>query len=383
MYFHDIKENLKIIVKGIFLLYIILSSILYTVTAYSEDEIQLTGINTGGIIGTTNGGIIDITDRVNDNGENEIHGNIDTSDLEHGYYTTFIFGSLNENWSGYDGFAFHMENKGDNLLQLNFNIENTDGIKLSIPDDKLILIKNDSRNIIERVILSNGTFEIYPGFDGIIYIPFKSLRIIDSSKNDLNYLGNDEYNSSLLSQVRLWGIPMTCMDNMQINFKLSRFSIINAAELKDEYLNDDIKIAGNDRVMIPTAGESIEDYSILDLSNASFEILDDIDYVHMSEDGRLIVYDKAEPQNIRICAVSGKLGVTKEVDLYKSWTSGVNYDDGISMQILKPEDMKVILEPDSLFMNKSFIAILRIVFVLVCVAFGGLFFYLIKKSKIR
>lgn len=61
----------------------------------------------------------------------------------------------------------------------------------------------------------------------------------------------------------------------------------------------------------------------------------------------------------------------------------MNYEDGVSMQILKPEDMKVILEPDSLFMNKSFIAILRIVFVLVCVAFGGLFFYWRKKSKIR
>ena len=61
----------------------------------------------------------------------------------------------------------------------------------------------------------------------------------------------------------------------------------------------------------------------------------------------------------------------------------MNYEDGVSMQILKSEDMNVILEPDNIFINKLFIVILRIVFVLVCVAFGGLFFYWRKKSKIR
>ncbi|MGM9935472.1 MAG: hypothetical protein ACI32Y_10155 [Clostridium sp.] len=61
----------------------------------------------------------------------------------------------------------------------------------------------------------------------------------------------------------------------------------------------------------------------------------------------------------------------------------MNYEDGVSMQILKSEDMNVILEPDNIFINKLFIVILRIVFVLVCAVFGGLFFYWRKKSKIR
>lgn len=375
MLLHFYNKNIKII----FLIYIILNAILWNIPAYCEEEIQITEINTGGIFASTNGGTINLTDDINDNGEKEVNGIIDTSNLQSGYYTAFMYNNSSENWQGYEGFAFHMENKGDDLLQLNLNIESKNGGMLSIADGKAVLLKSDSMNIIERVILSNGAFEIYPGFDGLVYVPFKSLKSTDTVNTD--YPGNEEYNSDILAEIKLWGIPMTCMDNVQINFKLSRFSLINNNQIKNEYLKDDLKISGNDKVMISTTGESIADYSISNAGDISFKILDDIDYVHMSEDGRLIVYDKAEPQIIRICAVNGNFAVTKEVELYKSWTEGMNYEDGVSIQILNAEDMRMILHADNIFLNKIFLIILRITFILSSAALGGLFLYWRKIVK--
>lgn len=371
---------MKRLFKSVLLLLYIAGWFAYSpVIAHSFEEISLTEINADKIESTINEGIIGISTNVNDNGESEIIGNIDTRNLNNGYYTSFIFSSVNEDWRSYDGFAFHMNNNGDNFLQLNLNLQSADGTKLSIPDEKIIIIKNDDSSIIEKVSLSNGTFEIYRGFDGIIYIPFKSMGISDDYgeaviNNDVDYLNS-------LASINLWGISMTCRENSQINFKMSRFSLINSGEIKDEYLTNNMKISGKSRIMIPTSGESIETYKVSDSENASFEMLDNIDYVDISNDGRLTIYDGAEPQQIRICAVDGNICTTKEIELYKSWTEGKTYDDGVSMQILKPEEVRVILSPDNIFLNRTFILLLRIFIILIASAFGGLFFYYRKISR--
>lgn len=371
---------MKRLFKSVFLLLYIVGWFAYSpVIAYSVEEISLMEINADKIQSTINEGIIEVSTNVNDNGESEINGNIDTRNLNSGYYTSFIFSTVNDDWRSYDGFAFHMNNNGESFLQLNLNLQSADGTKLSIPDEKIILIKNDDSSIIEKVSLSNGTFKVYGGFDGIIYIPFKSMGIADDYgdaviNNDVDYLNS-------LESINLWGIPITCRENSEINFKMSRFSLINSGEIKDEYLTDNMKISGNSRIMIPTAGQSIGKYKVSDSQNAVFEMLDNIDYVDISNDGRLTIYDGAEPQHIRICAVDGNICTTKEVELYKSWTEGKTYDDGVSMQILKPEDMRVILSSDNIFLNKTFILFLKIFIILISLAFVGLFLHYRKISK--
>lgn len=371
---------MKRLFKSIFLLFYIAAYFIFNpVKAISADKISLTEINAENIQSTINEGELKISTIINDNGEIEVNGNINTKKLDIGYYTSFIFSNLNEDWRAYDGFAFHMNNNGKNILQLNLNLQSADGTKLSIPDGEIVLIENDNSNIIERVSLSNGSFEVCSGFDGMIYIPFKSMSISDDSLDNTKSIDVDYMNS--LSEINLWGIVMTCSEDVEINFKISRFSLINKGEIKDKYLMSNMEITGSSSIMIPTVGESIGQYSISGSNNAVFEILDDIDYVDISEDGRLVVYNGAQPQQIRICAIDGDIGTTKNVELYKSWNEGMTYEDGVSMQILNPEEMEVILSNDNIFLNKTFIWLLRIGITLVSVTFAWLFFYYRKINR--
>lgn len=374
---NNIQKKLKQKILNIFLL-LTIPFMSFSTAIYAAEEIELTEIKVNNIKSTMEDGISEVVNNLNDNGEHEVHGHINTENLEEGYYTAFIFDTLNSDWSSYDGFAFHIDNKGDEIIKINLNLQGKDGVNLKADNGQIILIKSDSSSMIEKVIVSDGAVGIYPGFDGNVYIPFVSL--IEAQGDNTVY--KDDYKSTL-SEINLWGIPMTCEENIKTNFKLSGFSVINLGEIKGEYLTNDFEIMGSNRVMIPTAGESISKYEVNGKDNIVFQIPEYIDNVSITEDGVLKVKDSVDLQRIRICAGDGNIGETKEIELYNSWTVGKVYEDGVKVNILKSNEMYTILSQDNVFLNNKLILIFIIILASILILFWILFLYWRRRFKTR
>lgn len=310
---NNMHENLKQKIIKRFLLLTILFMV-FSKPIYAVEEIELTEIKVNGIKITMESGVSKVINNLNDNGEHEVHGHINTENLEEGYYTAFIFDTLNSDWSSYDGFAFHIDNKDDEIIKININLQSKNGVNLIAEDGRIILIKSDSSSMIEKVTVCDGGISIYPGFDGNVYIPFVSLIAEDGD----NPVYKDDYKSAL-TEINLWGIHMTCEEDIEANFKLSRFSVINSGEIKGEYLTNDFEITGSSRVMIPKNGETISKYEVNGKDNMFFEIPEHINNVSITKDGVLSIKDSADLKRIRICAGDGNISETKEIELYDSY----------------------------------------------------------------
>lgn len=310
---NNMHENLKQKIIKRFLLLTILFMV-FSKPIYAVEEIELTEIKVNGIKVTMESGVSKVINNLNDNGEHEVHGHINTENLEEGYYTAFIFDTLNSDWSSYDGFAFHIDNKDDEIIKININLQSKNGVNLIAEDGKIILIKSDSSSMIEKVTVCDGGISIYPGFDGNVYIPFVSL-IAEQGDNPVY---KDDYKSAL-TEINLWGIHMTCEEDIEANFKLSRFSVINSGEIKGEYLTNDFEITGSSRVMIPKNGEAISKYEVNGKDNMFFEIPEHINNVSITKDGVLSIKDSVNLKRIRICAGDGNISETKEIELYDSY----------------------------------------------------------------
>lgn len=372
---NNIHGNIKHNVIKKFLLFAILFIISNTFICAAE-EIELTEIKVNWINSLMEDGVVETVNNLNDNGEYEVHGHINTKNLEEGYYTAFIYDKLNSDWSSYDGFSFHIENNGEEIIDINFNIQGNNGINLRFNDRRTILIKNDNSSMIEKVMISNGIISIYPGFDGNVYIPFESLIDIDNDKR----IYKDNY-KDILSEINLWVIPITCKENIKINFRLSGFSVINLGEIKEKYVTNDFQIIGNNRMMIPTAGESMSKYDVNAGDNIVFQIPEYIENIYITKDGILNVNDSFNLNKIRICAGDGSICETKEIELYNSWFAGKLYNDGVNMSILKSNEMNPIILEDNIFLNNKLVLFFRVIIVFMFILFWILFLYWRNRFK--
>lgn len=273
---------------------------------------------------------------------------IDTTQLESGYYSASFEAEADENISAYKGIAFYLRNDSEEDIRINMDIQSTDGNIYKIQDEKLVCIK-DGESFIKREFASNGSFEIPQKFNGIIYMPF------DSFSQEENF-----YTS--LSSVSIFRLITVTKQESKQKLGIGQISFINSFD--NELLFDsDIKIDGDSEVQIPIDGESIAQYRISDSSgvnrklNVKYELLDDTTDVNLTEDGRLKVLPDSDEKKIRIIAkIDDDIGQEIDVNLVKSWTTKV---DGADMIKKESEEKQILNIYNSLLFNKFILYFLR------------------------
>lgn len=356
---------------------IIISNLFLFINIYCAyaDEIKVTKFTPDNISYTINDGKLELNCSINDEGNYEIHGDMNTEGLQEGYYTSYIYETKSSDWSNYDGASFHIENMGEGPIDMNLSVVCSDGSKFNVSKKNVMLVKRENSDIIERVHLPYGAVNINKGFIGTIYIPFESLvqenlEAETSSGKAASTIVNK------LSQISSWEISITCRENESKHFKISDFAFVNPNQNFDNYLKDRFLITGDDNVVIPESGEYVYQYNIDTPSLKSqsvFSIGDDLNGIKISREGLLTVGYNAEPQIITINALKSiddarGVGEAKSINLVRSWSHDRMYEDGISMAIPNEKNYNMAVSPRNIFINRIVTIIVRMIcFGVVCV----------------
>lgn len=310
------------------------------------------------------------------NSNNGLEVNLSSNGLKKGYYTGTLENKINDNWSRYGMICFNLNNQSEKELRFNLFIDEVDGARLVVGNDKVAIIKNDSSEIMERVHPSYGTLEIPKEFQGTIYIPFNSLEKQGLEKQDKEYTN---------FQISDWGIIVTSAENEEENFRVNKFGIIDSKAKIVEDSNANITFDGDSQVQIPVVGESIAQYKAIsngEAENVEYEIHNPIKGVTINKEGLLTIKTGVQPQKIEISAMlNDNFSESKEVQLFKSWTLSAKEVDGTSKSIPNPNEVpKLIDNTYKFFLSDIVMDAIRIFFSIVVIMFSGLFIYWRKKK---
>lgn len=283
-----------------------------------------------------------------------------TGGLSEGYYSSYIFQStesykngdsslspLASNWSSYEGVSFHIKNNSSKA-KINISLLDKSLGKLSVIDDNPVVLKEGATSLVSYV--RNNTISLPDDFDGIIYIPFSSMR-----DDDEKFKG-----------VQSFGITILNKENEETNIYIRDFSLFTSDDTLEMDKLIGIYIIGKTVITIPTAGSSIFQYSakVRDLKNnsidqkVSFYLKESIEGVELKNQGTLSLNNKAKPGSIRLYASSNKgnnsIGYIDLEIVEKDMSNLTSLEDGIVLTIPEPEEMKNYNEVYSwLFSDKN------------------------------
>ncbi|AAK79529.1 hypothetical protein BJV85_002435 [Clostridium acetobutylicum] len=294
-----------------------------------------------------------------------------SDNLKKGYYSSVIYKVTDENWSNSGEFSFSIKNKSKDAMLMNFVSQLKDGTKVAVSNSGFVMLKQDGTNLVKRVRTSYGEFEIPKGFTGKVYIPLDGLEKDGDVKNKTDYD---------LSSVVSWALVATMQENEEKNFEVSSVGLLGKS---GEIYNDgkvNFVLSGDSDVQVPVLGESISLYKAtspgLDPKTIKYKIENPIDGIRITDEGRLIISKRIKPQNISILVfINNNLAETKTVRLYNSWTlsiKGKSLPDPSTVPSLMTGFYKFIL-------NGYTMNTIRVLFVAIAAAFGGLFMFWRKR----
>lgn len=314
------------------------------------------------------------------NNNNVLNVKLDSKNLKKGYYTSTIYKNYIMDLSDFGMMSFQLENKSQSGIRLNFIMELTGNIELMVSNNKPLLLKQDNSNLIEIIKPSYGSFEIPKGFKGEIYIPFNSLGKQGLDVQDKQYE---------ISQIASFGIISTVKENEQSNFDASKFLLINKNSGMMSYGNLKCSIDGDDRVQIPVVGESIAQYKAnvynengkLQHKKITYGIENPQHGIEISNDGLLRITKRVDVDKIRIYAlIDNKFKVSKDIQLFKSWTLSAREVDGTSKSVPTPNEVPPLIGNFYKFiLSNDVLNTIRIIFTLFAVSFILLFIWWKKK----
>lgn len=346
-------------VKFIIVLFLFL---IFNLSFVYADEIKVTKFIPDNINYTINSGKLGLNCIINDEGSYEIHGDMNTNGLEQGYYTSFIYENNNFDWSNYDGISFYIENMGEGSIDFNISILCNDGSRFTVSKEKVMLIKRENSDIIERAHLPYGALNINKGFIGNIYIPFDSLTLQNENKSTISLMKD-------FSKVSSWGISITSRENETKHFKISDCALINSNQNFNDYIKESFSIIGDDTAVIPEAGEYIYSYKLDNPKlqiKSEFNMSENYEDVEISKEGILTVGYNAEPQIITINVLqeitnNRTVGEVKTINLVRSWNHDRTYEDGISMAIPNEQNYSIMVSINNIALNRKITIAVRII----------------------
>lgn len=366
----------KLIKSTLTFFYIVLLILSTGITVKAVEEGSITQLDPSNIKNTSNGANVRY-DLRKDNNKYILSVNVNSKNLKKGYYTSNIYNEMYMNLDSYGMISFDIENQSNDELRINFIIKQIDGRFLSVSNDKNVLIKKEDSDLLEMVTPSYGTISISKGFKGSIYVPFNSLGKEGQDKQDKIYN---------ISKILYWGIVQTTAENKEQNFSLSDFKLIEYNSKINQYGNLNFSIQGENQVQIPVVGESISQYKAeIDDSNGkvngdkiSYKIETNKKGVSISKDGLLKLETGIKPEKIKIDAIinDNNIYVSKEINLYKSWTLNAKEVDGTSKSIPKTNEVKRLIGRKYEFiLSDKFMNCIRVFVVMIICSSIGLYIF--------
>jgi hypothetical protein len=294
---------------------------------------------------------------------------VNTKGLSNGYYSTYLYDNEVRDWSNYSAIAFDLKNHSDDKLKLNLNIKTNDNRILSIPDGNTILIKEDSENLLESLQVNYGAIEIDGKFSGTIYLSFATLK-----ENPENVSKDIQE----VSKISSWGILTVNKENEEVNFDISKMSLISNEAYINKYFENNLFIEGDDLIDIPSTGEKVYNYKVRDINSdesdikeMKFTVKDEVDGVKIDEDGKLTLTADTKLGQIEVWATSdGVLGKKKKIQLINSLIT----DGNDSNTIPKATEVPKIMD-NSFLMNKNILSIMRLAMIIIISGFLVLYWY--------
>lgn len=314
---------------------------------------------------TANGANVEISSSETNGYELDVK--MSTKGLNEGYYTAYLYENQSHDWSNYGAMSFHISNDSQSPIRINVNVKKNEETVLSPSDESVVLIKEDNSEMMEKLKPSYGTIELPKSFEGNIYISFSSFRENDSVSQE---------KTNEFSKVSSWGIIATLSENQEKNFNLSKFTLINKGSNIEKFFDPNDSIKGKNLMQIPAVGQSISDYKIEnDNKDVQFKLMNPVDGITISDNGRLIVTSDVEEQKVEICAVLDNTArETMEVQLEKSWTLSAKEVDGTSKSIPNPDEInKLISSNENLILTNNALIEIRICAILIAIAVGSLY----------
>lgn len=373
----------KLIKSTLTFSYIILLILSTGITVKAVEEGSITQLDPSNLKNTSNGANVRY-DLRKDNNKSILSVNVNSKNLKKGYYTSNIYNDMYMNLDSYGMISFDIDNQSNDELRINFIIKQIDGTFLSVSNDKNVLIKKENSDLLEMVTPSYGTISISKGFKGSIYVPFNSLGKEGQDKQDKIYN---------ISKILYWGIAQTTAENKEQSFSLSDFKLIKYNSQINQYGNLNFFIQGENQVQIPVVGESISQYKAeIDDSNGkvngdkiSYKIETSKKGVSISKDGLLKLETGIKPEKIKIDAIinDNNVYVSKEINLYKSWTLNAKEVDGTSKSIPKTNEVKRLIGSKYEFiLSDKFMNCIRVfVVMIICLSIGLYIFWNKEISK--
>lgn len=340
---HNVKKNFFLIIKFFIIVFIAIFHSGIKVQA-TVDHRNFPSVMNNNLQLWNNGTKINV-----DYKEEYMKVNLDTSDLEKGEYTSYLFKMMESyksigsgenskvvpqgsNWEGYNGVAFSVKNNSNSNLRLNFVVVDRNENKMETLENEPIVFQ-EKKSLYFRYPKGNHV-EVPPGFNGTLSFIFQSTK--EENKN---------FN---LSDIQSCGINILNIDNEKQELEISKFSLLSQEDT-DKFINiRGVNLKGQDLLTIPNVEEDIYQYTatITDFKGSviegdvEFYFQEPIKGVHITKEGKLAVSDDALSGELRIyCSASDNVSWNNYIDvkLQKFNGSPENKD---KITVPKPEDMK-------------------------------------------
>ncbi|KAA8785155.1 hypothetical protein EC604_15020 [Paenibacillus amylolyticus] len=302
-----------------------------------------------------------VQSQLNRNGSLQI--NTSTQGLQKGYYSAYVYELQNRDWSGYSELRFSIRSDSDQTLPLNVVITRTDQSALTVADQRNVILIPKATKEPKLVHPVDGLIRLEPGFEGEVRVPFSSLMV----RNHAATVG-------LVTPGKMlsWGITMTTTENAQLNYRVGNIKLVPRKEATAENQLSSVMIKGDERVVKPVAGESVETYTVIGLqpteSKASempevnFQLAHPVQGVTITTGGLLTIgTDAAKADSVTIRAlVDQKWNLDYTVKLDRSTAMQMKEADGTPRFIPSPGQVPKVLEPSNVWLQPWMEWIIRI-----------------------
>lgn len=308
----------------------------------------------------------------NESGAVDIY--MSSKDLADGYYSIYIVNKESVNLNDFVQLELKIDNLYNTPVRLNIAVNTKDFGVLKASDNSFIIAENKNGEY-RSLAVENGCFEIPANFGGTLKVPFSVLDISE----DIIKGGLDESYG--------FGISAVIEENQAVN--ISVISAILNKDSTEQSMALGVLIAGADSVLNPIVGESMEQYSaeITDIhgnmKNIGYEFFIDNNMnenISITKDGVVTIREGNMADSAVVSVITdNKIRADKKIDIYNSWTQYENTGDGINMAIAAVNEVKPVIDSDSILLNKQFIAGIRLTGILLII--GCIIYYRLMRNK--
>lgn len=309
-------------------------------------------------------------------GGDGLHFSLSTAGMKEGQYPVSVFENCSLDLGAYNGMRLEISNSRPEDLKLNLLVSSADGTVRIVQDGKELALSQENTWIQEKTEL--GCFTVPGSFEGSVYIPFSAFEKEDSDP----------------SPGVIYGIGFTFVlpQDAQADVTVAAIQMLTAGEMQERSW---FGIDGDESVLKPTFGESVASYQVhfYDLNNDPLPEEDIVWHISLDgeenpagvqfdPDGLLTVYpEAAEGTYLLRASTDAGEDTVRQITFKASWTTTQKTDNGYDASMVPTDDVTQIVAADSVWMNDTFLWVLRIAACTAAAAF--LLFYSYRHRKCR